>query len=272
VKAFVAVAALSSALLLAAAAPAADPSPPARDVTMPGKVFSPSRLGILAGTTVTWRNGDSTNHTVTADGNAFDSGFVVPGGSYSFAFERPGHYAYHCTIHRFMKGSVDVFALVLSGPEAPVAAGGAVWLTGLAPAGTTAVTLREEGGATLTLRPRPDGSFRTRVLATAPATYKAVLGGGASPSIRIEVVPRVRARRAGRAVVATVAPARPGARAVLQAYDREHFTWRDIARGRVDGASRVRLVLPTVAERVRVLVRGSAGWADAASPALLPSH
>ena len=51
---------------------------------MPGKAFDPPHITILTGTTVTWRNGDSGNHTVTADADAFDSGYVAPGGSFSF--------------------------------------------------------------------------------------------------------------------------------------------------------------------------------------------
>lgn len=266
------VVAASAALLLAAAALADGVPPPAREVTMPGKAYAPSRLGVLAGTTVTWKNGDATNHTVTSDANAFDSGFVVPGGSFAFTFDRAGRYAYHCTIHRFMKGVVDVYALVLEGPAAPVPAGSAVWLTGLAPAGTAAVTLRTAAAGQTTLRPRPDGSFRKRVVASAPTVYRAVLGRGSSQSVRIAVTPSVTARVAGVAVVASAVPARPGARAVLQVYDREHFTWRTVVRGRLDRASRVRLALPDTGARVRVLVRGSGGWADGASPAIVPSR
>ena len=103
--------------------PAAAADAPTRDVAIPGKAYEPARITVLAGTTVTWRNGDSLNHTVTAESDAFDSGYVAPGGSFSFTFAKQGHYAYHCLIHKFMKGSVDVFSLVLTGPERAVLAG-----------------------------------------------------------------------------------------------------------------------------------------------------
>src|SRR5262249_29155653 len=85
--------------LAAASASAADAPP--RDVTMPGKLFEPARITILTGTTVTWHNSDATNHTVTADGDAFDSGYIGPGATFSYTFAKQGHYAYHCTIHKF---------------------------------------------------------------------------------------------------------------------------------------------------------------------------
>jgi plastocyanin len=45
---------------------------------------------------------------VTADTNSFDSGNLQPAGSFSFTFTRPGTYAYHCSIHPSMHGSVVV--------------------------------------------------------------------------------------------------------------------------------------------------------------------
>ena len=90
---------------------------------MPGKAYDPRSSRVLVGTTVTWKNDDSINHTVTADGDAFASGYLPPGGTYTFTFAKQGRYAFHCTIHKFMRGEVDVFGLVLSGPEGPVASG-----------------------------------------------------------------------------------------------------------------------------------------------------
>ena len=71
-----------------------------RQVAIPGKAFAPSVLQVLVGDTVTWQNGDVTNHTVTADDGAFDSGFLSPGTTYSIVFPRTGRFDYHCTIHK----------------------------------------------------------------------------------------------------------------------------------------------------------------------------
>ena len=76
---------------------------------------------------------------------------------------------------------------------------------------------------------------------------------------------------AGGAVRAATDPARPGATAVLQSYDRERFAWLPVSRSKLDGRSRVRFAIPEGAERVRVLVAGDKGWADAASRPLVLS-
>lgn len=254
---------VAAALVLVTAAGSADA--PTRTVTMPGKLYDPTQLSVLVGTSVTWKNDDSINHTVTADGDAFSSGYVPPGGAFTFTFAKQGRYAFHCTIHKFMRGEVDVFGLVLSGPEGPVASGQRVVFAGLAPPGTQAVTLR--GGTTgdHVVRARPDGSFVAPVTSIVPGTYRAVAGRLVSPAVRVQVMPAVRVVRAGRKVDARAQPARPGAAAILQTYDRDHFTWRGIARGRLDGRSRVEFSLPDGLDRVRVVVVGTKGWADGTS-------
>jgi plastocyanin len=72
--------------------------------------FTPARLEITAGTMVVWTNDGSVPHTVTADdGRSFESGLVVAGGGiWSFRFERPGTYPFHCAPHPFMRGEVVV--------------------------------------------------------------------------------------------------------------------------------------------------------------------
>jgi plastocyanin len=257
-------------LLGAAAAAAADA--PTRDVTMPGKAFDPPHITVLTGTAVTWRNGDSGNHTVTADNDAFDSGYVAPGGSYSFTFAKEGHYAYHCVIHKFMKGTVDVFSLVLTGPDHAVSFGRQVVVAGLAPAGTSSVSLLVSGSKSpaKTVKARPDGSFTVLFRATAPGIFRAVAGKASSPTIRVSVTPRVTVTRSGTSFGVTTEPARPGARVALQEYDRDHFTWRTIGHSRLDSRSRGRLALPKERPlRVRVVVRGGAGWADGATSSIV---
>jgi len=257
-----------AACVFALAAGAANADAPVRTVTIPGKSYDPAQLSVLVGTTVAWKNDDSINHTVTADGDAFSSGYVPPGGSFTFTFAKQGRYAFHCTIHRFMRGEVDVFGLVLSGPEGPVGTGRRVTFAGLAPAGTESVTLRG-GASNTTVRARPDGSFVVRVRAAAPGTYRAVAGSLVSPAVRVHVRPAVRVVRSADTLTARAVPGRPGATAVLQAYDRDHFTWRGVSRAKLDGRSRVRFTLPAGLERVRVLVVGTKGWADAVSSTVL---
>ena len=91
----------------------------------------------------------------------------------------------------------------------------------------------------------------------------------ASPLVRIGVVPRVSVTHTATTVAVATVPARVGARVALQTYDRDHFTWRTVAHTRLDARSRARLPIPAARPlRIRVVVRGEAGWSDAASPVI----
>jgi plastocyanin len=71
--------------------------------------FSPATISVRSGARVRVTNSDSTAHTLTAnDGHSFDSGTVQPGASASLQVPGAGTYAYHCTIHPFMKGTLVV--------------------------------------------------------------------------------------------------------------------------------------------------------------------
>ena len=67
---------------LVAVGGAASAEAPTRTISMPGKLFTPDRLDVLVGTTVSWKNDDAVNHTATAENDAFASGYIPPGGSY----------------------------------------------------------------------------------------------------------------------------------------------------------------------------------------------
>jgi manganese oxidase len=77
-------------------------------VSIKNFAFNPPNATVAPGTTVTWVNNDQTAHTATANDGAFDSGTLQPGKSYSFKFDKPGTYAYHCEIHPYMTATVTV--------------------------------------------------------------------------------------------------------------------------------------------------------------------
>src|SRR3989442_15722661 len=70
--------------------------------------FPADAVRIPAGATVVWVNDDVAEHTVTFDGTEPGSPMILPGGTFSHRFDRPGTYPYHCTPHPFMKGVVIV--------------------------------------------------------------------------------------------------------------------------------------------------------------------
>ena len=63
---------------------------------------------IAAGQTIAWVNTGAQAHTITADDSSFDSGNIDPGGTFSLSPTSPGTYAYHCTPHPWMKGTLTV--------------------------------------------------------------------------------------------------------------------------------------------------------------------
>ncbi len=70
--------------------------------------MNPSEVTIKKGGKVTWTNKDSVAHTVTADDGEFDSGELSEGRTYSRTFDTAGTFAYHCTPHPSMTGTVVV--------------------------------------------------------------------------------------------------------------------------------------------------------------------
>ena len=70
--------------------------------------YSPNQISVKAGQIVTWTNGGAVAHTVTADdGTSFDSGTIAPGGTFQLT-PTSGTFAYHCTFHPWMRGTLTV--------------------------------------------------------------------------------------------------------------------------------------------------------------------
>jgi plastocyanin len=108
----------SAAPATATPAPATASPPPAAGGSAPAAggstveiknfAFTPATLAVPVGASVTWNFDDSTDHTVTADNNSFASDAMGQGQTYKHSFDTAGTLTYHCSIHPFMKGSIDV--------------------------------------------------------------------------------------------------------------------------------------------------------------------
>lgn len=77
-------------------------------VTIVDFAYVPTDLEGAVGTIASWTNQDGAPHTVTAEDGTFDSGRLEPAASFSVTFDEPGIYAYQCTFHPGMQGSVVV--------------------------------------------------------------------------------------------------------------------------------------------------------------------
>lgn len=69
--------------------------------------FQPNAITVPKGTTVVFVNQDNAKHTATSDDGSFNSKDMSGGQTFSFTFDQPGVYAYHCEFHGD-KGGVDM--------------------------------------------------------------------------------------------------------------------------------------------------------------------
>ena len=76
-------------------------------VVIAGVNFEPTTLIVKRGDIVRWVNKDPFPHTVTASG-VFDSHSIAADHSWKWIARKAGQWAYTCTLHPNMKGSLQV--------------------------------------------------------------------------------------------------------------------------------------------------------------------
>jgi len=95
-------------------APEPTPTPAAPEavrgtaVTMDGVSFTPERLIVKVGETVTWTNKDPFPHSVTSSAGGFESGEIAPDAQWQFRATTAGTFPYTCTLHPGMDGTLIV--------------------------------------------------------------------------------------------------------------------------------------------------------------------
>lgn len=77
-------------------------------VTITKATFSPQKLTVKVGQSVTWTNSDSQIHTVYDLNNAFNSKNLLPNDQFQFQFLQAGTYTYYCSTHPSMQGEIIV--------------------------------------------------------------------------------------------------------------------------------------------------------------------
>lgn len=145
--------------------------------------FGPQAVTVNVGESVTWRNsevagyaGGGPSHTATANNGAFDTGPIVPGATNVVVFALPGVYAYHCSIHPSMTGTVTVIgaAATTAPPTTPQAT----------PAPTTAAAATPPSGSVQppgSPTPSPIPSQTGAVAAATPTSAAAAPSGSPAP-------------------------------------------------------------------------------------------
>jgi plastocyanin len=118
------IAALSTALILAACSggtspttPPASKGGPCSDSTDPttvsanvvGNAWTPADVTAKVGDVITWTNGDTVPHKVALDdGSCQMSANIAGGGTASLVFSVAGTYPFHCSVHPSMKGTITI--------------------------------------------------------------------------------------------------------------------------------------------------------------------
>ncbi len=80
--------------------------------------FDRRSITIPPGIAVTWKSvpGNSDGHTSTSNDDVWSSPLLNPGDTWSFPFLKAGSYRYHCSLHSWMVGVVNV---VVGAPVPP---------------------------------------------------------------------------------------------------------------------------------------------------------
>ena len=103
-----------TSLPTATPAPQATPTPIRATTTLTVTIteyqYVPVPLIVPIGARVIWVNKDDDDHNIISDARPplLDSPVLALGGTYTMVFVKPGTYAYSCTLHDFMHGTVVV--------------------------------------------------------------------------------------------------------------------------------------------------------------------
>ena len=101
--------AISVAALWFLAANSLSAAPPdSTQIVIKDFMFTPNSPMVKAGSTVSWINKDDEPHNVVSDTGLFRSGAVDTDETFSFKFDKPGTYHYHCAIHPRMVATIIV--------------------------------------------------------------------------------------------------------------------------------------------------------------------
>ncbi|HUA79010.1 MAG TPA: cupredoxin family copper-binding protein [Dyella sp.] len=91
------------------AANAVPPKAKAYEIAIQNFAFAPKTLTVPTGTRVMWTNRDEEPHVITSAGAQFVSSKALDSGdTYTVTFSKPGTYAYYCSIHPMMVGTIIV--------------------------------------------------------------------------------------------------------------------------------------------------------------------
>lgn len=276
-------------LTLVFAGPASSSSTATVSVQIKRASFSPASITINQNDSVIWKNVDTLEHQVVANGGSFASPILKTGQSYTFTFRNSGTFRYHDALHPTLKGTVTVKgpppSVTLATSTPIVKYGGTVTLTGSVSnkkAGETVTLVALMAGETTkqvvaTLQTASGGTFSFSVTPQLATTYQAQWKGKES-SVIVQVAPAIKLPAASAAgyfhFYVTAARSFAGRTVFVQRFTLAH-QWVSIQRftlgaksGRLVSVRSVRAVVPRGRWSIRIFMPASEageGYLDATS-------
>lgn len=173
---------IAAAAALVFAAPATTAPTATATVNIKRAGFSPATVTINANDSVTWRNTDTINHQVVANGGSFASPILGAGKTYTHTFRGGGTFRYHDGLHATLRGTV-----VVKGPppQVTLAASAAAVKYGT-PVTLSGTVSNKKSGETVTLVQLPTGQTNKQVVATLQTTTNGAFSFTVTPQINTQ--------------------------------------------------------------------------------------
>ncbi len=177
--------------------------------------FTPATTTINVGDTVTWHNADTGQHQVVANDGSFASPLMKTDDTYSHTYAKAGSFPYHDSQATSHKGTVVVngppSAVTLSASTDTIVYGDSASLSGQVSNQLTSepVTLTAQpfGKGTQSLdtaTTSATGAFQFPIAPTIQTSYQAHWRTANSPTVTVNVAPRVGFGHSGRIYIAKV--------------------------------------------------------------------
>jgi plastocyanin len=268
--------AVAAAAALVFAAPAATAPTATANVNIKRGGFSPASVTINANDAVTWKNTDTIDHQVVANGGSFASPILGAGKTYTHTFRNGGTFRYHDGLHPSLRGTVVVKGpppqVTLATSAAVVKYGTQVTLSGAVSnkkTGETVTLVQLPAGQTTkqvvaTLQTTTNGVFSFAVTPQINTTYQAQWKNASESSVSVQVAPLVKLPFASRSgyfhFYVTAARSFAGHYVILQRFTLAH-TWVDVRQlqlgaksGRIMALKWVRSLVPRGRWSIRIFM------------------
>jgi plastocyanin len=206
---------LLSVALLSTLVVAASAGADTKTVQITKSGFTPSATAIMVGDSVTWHNADAVSHQVVANDGTFASPVLKTGENFTFTFAKAVKTTYHDSFATSHKGTVTVTApagtVTLTTSSTTVTYGDNTTVSGVVSnqliSEPVTLTSQPYGKGTQSLAStttQTNGAFSFGVSPTIQTSYQAHWKTANSPSVTINVRPRVGFGRSGNLFVAKV--------------------------------------------------------------------